>query len=371
MAIKNQGIKSNEKLFERCFRLLEYLRVNTDRNHTIRQKDLMESEIKEHLGKRETLGKTLALLAMTLNFDDRDVKPKDEWTLVYKAFAEYYGENGDYFKDEDSEMPHHVTGIYFNHVFSDSELTDIINSLRTSKTITNDRAETLIDKIKRRLASKFYKEPLYTLELPEFTDSPLLAENVGIIQRAISKGVKISFIFNFINQFGLPVPTSSERTCVSPHYIVSDKGRVYLIGGYENGEPCVYRIDLMSEIHLSSIGRRPISAKAKSEIKDLPQEMSEEFKVKHLYMSYESPITATFKNTKKNANGEPNYTFVNDYFGSNYTVIDRKENIIRVRCSKWGLVNFAVQFGEYIEVLNDDLREEIAKRVKQLSEKYL
>lgn len=372
MEIKDyKGEKDNQRFLERCFKLLEYLRKNTDHKHAITQKKLREdTEIKDYLGNNETFNRTIRQLANTLNFKGSEVRPEDEWVLVYKAFAKYYGENGGFYDDNDSEMSNSVRGIYFNHIFTDDELTAIINALNTSKAVSREQSDKIICKLKNRLAPDFYKEPKYKLEYLEYTDSPQLAENICIIQQAISERKQISFVFNYYNKDKRLAATKPGPTRISPYYIVSDNGRFYLIGSHKNNIMYIYRIDLMTSISISTIDNLPIRSEEKHKIRNMPQAMSEEFKARHLNMSYEAPITAEFKNNKKSGNGDSNYTFIHDYFGNNFDVVDLEDNIVRVRCSKFGIINFAIQFGEYVEVLDEGLRKDIAKRVKQLSEKY-
>lgn len=365
---EHKGEKNNQRFLERCFRLLEYLRKNTDNEHTLTQAELRKSEICHCLGNNETFNRTVTQLARALNCENDTVKPKDDWVLVYRAFAECYGDN---VYDDDRKMSSSVKDIYFNHIFTDAEMTAIINALRTSKAVNRDEAERIIGKLKDRLAPDFYKEPPYKLDSSEFFDSPMLAENIVTIQRAISEEKKVSYAFNYYNQRSELVRTRAALTVVSPYYIVSSEGRLYLIGVYDDNVLCVNRIDLMTDMEILNQKRIAFSDLMRSNMRDMPPEMSEEFKIKHLNMSYETPIAATFRSTKRRDDGDPDLTFIHDYFGSNFTVTDPKENIIRVRCSEWGVVNFAVQYGDYVEVLDDNLREKIAERIKHLSETYL
>ncbi len=389
-----QGEKDNQRFLERCFAILEYLRRNTDSEHVTNQKNLRLSKtgIEAYLGNSGTFPRTIRQLAAALNFNEVGVKPKDEWVLVYKAFAQDYNDDDEFcddgYNDDDSKKKKSVTGnsgekgkdtadetvkrrksvtgIYFNHMFSEDELTDIINALHSSKAVSSERSKNLIKKLKDRLASNFYKDPACKLDFSEFTDSPQLAENIKIIQRAISEHKKLSFTFNYYDQDKRLVPTAKGQTLISPHYIVSDKGRIYLIGSFDNNKMYNYRADLMTDLSITEL-----SAAEKHKIRDLPTQMSSEFMVKHLLMSYETPIRVRFKNTKTNGDGTPNYTFIHDYFGGNFNVIDKKNNIVETWCSKFGIINLAVQYGQYIEVLDEDLRRDISERLKTISEKYI
>lgn len=363
----NRGDRSNKKMLERCFRLLEYLRKNTDKDHPTIQARLRESELKPILGTNETFNKTVSQLAEALNYDKHGVKPEDEWVLVYKAFRDFYGENG----DDADEMSSSVKDIYFNHIFTNDEVTAIINALRTTKAVSRERAENIIKKLKNRLTSKYYQEPSYKLNSCEFTDTPRLSENLEIIQEAISDRKMLEFTFNYYGANGKLTPCNCHS--VSPHYIVVNNGRFYLWCSFNKfNNSWVFRIDLMTGVRISVYNKKPLPAEDTAHIRDLPPEMSDEFKVKHLYMSYETPLTVKLKNTKTLSDDELTYTFIHDTFGSNFTVIDEKEGIVRVRCSEFGIINFALEYNDCVEILDPpELREKIAERVKQLNEKYL
>ena len=54
---------------ERAYKLLQYLKKNSDKDHTIMQKDLRENfEIEKYVGDKETYNDTITKLAMAMNF---------------------------------------------------------------------------------------------------------------------------------------------------------------------------------------------------------------------------------------------------------------------------------------------------------------
>jgi hypothetical protein len=68
-----------------------------------------------------------------------------------------------------------------------------------------------------------------------------------------------------------------------------------------------------------------------------------------------------------------NYTFIHDSFGDDYTVVKKEEDgdIIRVHCSVYGIVNWAVQYGDFVEVISPDtVVDEIKKKVETLRNRY-
>ena len=117
-----RGEKDNQRFPERCFKLLEYLRRNTDQKNKTSQKELRETEIGGCLVNSETFNRRIRQLAMALNFEESEVKPDDEWMLVYKVFAEYCGENGGFYDDDNGSKCQDPSGEYISTIFLPSRL---------------------------------------------------------------------------------------------------------------------------------------------------------------------------------------------------------------------------------------------------------
>ena len=62
--------------YERSYRILEYLRKNSDSGHTITQASLRKvPELSDYIGDKETYNDTIVNMAMAMNFDaDRAFK---------------------------------------------------------------------------------------------------------------------------------------------------------------------------------------------------------------------------------------------------------------------------------------------------------
>lgn len=363
--------KSNSVLLERCFRLIEYLKRNTDKNHTITQAKLRrDPEISNYIGSKTTFNNMMRSLAIAMNTDSWDnMKPEDEWRLVYRAFKNFYGENEDY-GDDDLRF---VKDIYYNHIFTEEEITEIITALQMSKMTDNETAERIIHKIKKELVSNHYKEFSCRIFNSENTDSKKLKENLTILQKAISLGKQISYMMNYYDCKKQLIPIRSTKKNISPHYIVTNAGRFYLIGCFENGikdeekKLCIIRIDLMSDITIENIAVTP-----KHHIRTLPQIIKNEFKSQHLSMSYDEPIYITIRITKR-IGDNINHTFIHDSFGDDYSLLksDSDGDIIKVRCSEFGVVNWALQYSDCVEIIEPTkVKEEIKQKIKVLNEKY-
>ncbi len=89
-------------------------------------------------------------------------------------------------------------------------------------------------------------------------------------------------------------------------------------------------------------------------------------------MSYDEPIYVTIRITKR-IGDNINHTFIHDSFGDDYTLLksDSDGDIIKVRCSEFGIVNWALQYSDCVEVIEPEkIRDEIKKKIKKLNEKY-
>ena len=169
------------------------------------------------------------------------------------------------------------------------------------------------------------------------------------------------------------IPVRRTKKNVSPHYIVTNEGRFYLIGCFENNTKdekkklCIIRIDLMSDITIESASVTP-----KHHIRALPQIIKNQFKSQHLNMSYDEPTYVTIKITKR-IGDNVNHTFIHDSFGDDYTLLksDGDGDVIEVRCSKFGIINWALQYSDSVEVIGpESIRTEIKEKIEKLIDKY-
>lgn len=380
--MKNNNPQGSTDLFgtlSRAVRLLEYLQKHTDKDNTISQMDLLCAGGEDHIfGAKRTLKKNIVFLANLLNTDEHgNLNPKEERRLLYKGFDEFF--------DSDDEMPMGVTDIYYNHVFSEDELTAIINALYSSKAVSRAQAESISNKLAKNLATeefgKYYRE-MYKLDFSEPSDSSpesdpeLLSKNIAFIQKAITERVQISFEYYRIysdphgygrqNSDGLKTYKSSRVKYVSPYYISCDHGRLFLLGAFDNGMPCVFRVDMMKDIIYAGKGSGKTPALKKTgEMLDVA-----EFKRRHLYGSYDDWTTVKFEwSCRDEKTGEFICTALYGAFGKKFEIDEN--GIVTVQASRFGMKIFALQYADYVKVISpDDLVDEIRRSVSGLAEKY-
>lgn len=392
--------------YERSYKILEYLRRNTDKENRVKRSDLARvPELREYLGYKETLNDTICNMALAMNTDSKGtIKPENEWKIIFEEFSRRYGLLGDnesldeedYFKENKkmSRMP--IRHLYYQHTFSYDEINSIIEGILATKTIDSKTAHNLIDKIEKNLTSKFYisgRKQICKVQEPELTDRELLKTNLLTIQKAIDSNVQILFRFNGYTHKKKLEPIREKKDIVSPYYIVASNGKYYLLAckevfikGNILRNMSIWRIDLMTDIEIPDVneklnimGRPRI---AKEQVENLPLEWSEDFQLKHLNMSFDKPvwITLRIKSEKEKDNQckriRADYTFLHDWFGDNFRFIETEkvppyDDIIKVECSPYGMVNWALQYSDRVEVIEpESVRKAVIEKIKNLNSKY-
>lgn len=392
---------SKEARFERLFKVWEYLRKNTDSQHPTSQAKMREDEeIKEYIGGKQAFNRLIKDMANAMNTDEHGVyKKEDEWKIYFNDLKKYYGDEAEPENATDEngeEVPMRLTGLYYNRTFSYEEINCLIEGIYATKTLDTKSAEKLVQKVKDTLTTKFYKaypRKICKIQEPELTNREQLRENLLILQEAIDNGVEVSFRFNGYSHKKELVPLRDWKDTVSPYYIVANGGRYYLLACRDTifeGKPVkrmsIWRVDLMTELEIPDKGKLegyPGNPRIpKREVENLPDHWNEDFQLKHLNMSYDKPIPITLRvkceRDKKDPTKrlDPGYTFLHDWFGNNFTYIRTEkespyDDIVRVECSPFGMVNWALQYSDRVEVVEPkEVRDEVVEKVKKLNEKY-
>lgn len=389
--------------FERLYRVLEYLKRNTDSQHTITQAEMRkDDEISYYLGEKEAYNRLIKDIARTLNSyeDGYGYKPEKEWKLIFDDFKKYYGDNTDEEMDDDyddyidKEMQ--IRGLYYQRTFSYDEINSLIEGVLSSRTIDSKSAQKLIEKIETNLTTKFYKKGpkhICKVQEPTLADKELLRENLITIQRAIDDNVQVAFRFNGYSYKKKLEPIRNVKDMVSPYYIVASGGRYYLLAckevnikGKQVKNMSIWRIDLMTEIEIpgenQKLGIKGIPRIPKRDVENLPMEWSEDFQLKHLNMSYDNPEWITLRIESKKRDDDTtkrvmaDYTFLHDWFGDKFRYIGTEKDapnydIVCVECSPFSMVNWALQYSDRVEVIEPEwVRNKVKEKVNNLYKKY-
>lgn len=387
---------------ENTIRLLEYLKKHTDKEHPLHSiKDVQKEFNKRKLnfGADNTIRKFCRSIANAYNMDiAQHPLPQSQWKIVYDGYVKLYGDGEteeDSFGADDFDGPGGDRGqfrnLYYVPEFSYEEIDAIIEAVQLSRTLSAEETEHIISTLEDNFTSEYYRKGarrVCKINGKECCDRDVLRKNLLTIQQAITDGVQITYRFNGYNRDKKLAPMGDYKRAASPYYIVANDGRYYLMAANEahkNEGAYIVRIDLMTEVEIpernEKAGKKGIPAIPKREVAGLPLEWDENFSMRHINMSYGAPISIKIriKNEKKEDGCtpiDPVYTFLHDYFGETYRFIgvDKNEpgyDIVAVRCTSFGMENFAMQYADRLEVLEPlDLREKIRNKAKTLAERY-
>ena len=394
---------------QRAILILDILKKYTDENHFLSQADLLKIMFDENnvyasdpkvasASSRNTLHKTIVRMLEQMNpvmYDDND----DEYRIKYEGYDQL-------------EEPKSIKKLRYVHDFNDTELDQLMHAVNFDRSMSIEDKQNLMKKL-QATASKYYKSPFYSTEsgtvkfdnygiytrvdakqiqgerngenaikrnakgaYPEgYTE---LTQSIKIIQSAINSRKKIQFMLNGYNKnhelVEYPIRTSNGKHTVSPYYIVVYQEFYYLIGAFDNPKkPNFYRIDLMTDVEFAlDETDNTVDALPVTKVPGLPSPEKwnpELFMREHLYMFFDEPRNVTLK--IKN----DNYSFLHDWFGDTYTTSRKPSgeagyDLVNVRCTTNSIVHFALQWSDRVQVMDEDIRELIRKKIEVLEEKY-
>lgn len=356
-----------------AFALLELLKEETDIEHSLSQEEILDKLRKE--GKVDcspkTLSKALSKLRMILNPAIYDGENKEDFKIIFSNY-----ENTDV--DDEGNMKNiRMTDLRYVHEFSFDEIDCMIEGVKFSRTMDSEKAEQLIEKIKK-LTSRYYQNQTRQIQnVQEFStvDKMTLKKNLAVIQQAIEDHVKISFYLNVYNREKELEKARETRYEVSPYYIAAYNGKYYLLANTEPySNTSIYRIDLMTEVE---IPERDIANKKKgkkrrniNQVKGMLEYWDpDDFFIKHMNMFYDSPSTIRLKVQNDR------YTLIHDCFGERYTFkrkIDQTCDEIEVVCSPNAIVHWVMQNLDAVEVLRPKyVRDEVKENIEEAMKRYV
>ena len=260
------------------------------------------------------------------------------------------------------KVPH--KGCYLGErVLEPSEVSFIVDSLFSSKSISGKQAKDLSSKLSN-LLSKYQRKRynyIYKAEQVNRTNNKELFYNIEIIQEAIEKNKKISF--NYIRPH-YEKDNPQKVYIVNPYFLVNNQGRYYLICNFDYfNEIGNYKIDFIKNIKILDEERKPItSIKGFEKGIDISKYINE-----HIYVFGDKTINATIKLADDNS-----ITYVMEWFGKNAKIYKKNDVIYAdIVSSEKALVYWCLQYGESVELTEPtETRNKIKEKVKMICEKY-
>lgn len=249
--------------------------------------------------------------------------------------------------------------------FEDVELRMLIDSVLFSKSIPASQAKILIEKLKGLGSVHFESKVSHTGNIKELyhTDNKQAFINMDVIQEAIGKNRQIEFTYNVYGVDKKLHPKKETRYTVSPYQIINNN-RPYLICNTKNHDNISnYRIDRMTDIKILDEKSRQIR-----ELEGLEYGFSiSKHMAEHAYM-FTDKVSRVKLCVKKSILGQ-----VIDYFGTDFIVREETEDevTIQIKSSEQAMVFWAMQYGEFVEVLEPkNIRDRVKDSIRLMAKKY-
>lgn len=249
--------------------------------------------------------------------------------------------------------------------FEDVELRMLIDSVLYSKSIPVHQAKILIEKIKGLGNVHFESKVAYSGTVRELyhTENKQAFINMDIVQEAIDKNKQIQFIYNTYGVDKRLHPRREKPYVVSPYQIVNREKPFLICNTKYFDNISTYRIDNMTEIQILEEKSRPIRELEGLEYGfNLSKHMAE-----HVYM-FTDKVSLVKLRVQKSMISQ-----LIDYFGTDFTVREETENeiIIHLRSSEQAMIFWAMQYGDYVEVLEpESIRNRVKDSIKEMAKKY-
>lgn len=258
-------------------------------------------------------------------------------------------------------------GIFIRRDFEEAELRMLIDSVLFSKNISRSQAKRLIEKLKNLGSNQFSAKATHIANLPELqhSDNTRVMLNLDVINDAISKNKKISFVYNSYDENLKLKPRRKEIYIVSPYQMAAANGFYYLICNTDGHDNIVhYRIDKMTDVKMLKL-----PAKNKNQIAEfigggfnLPKHMAE-----HIYMFSGESVFVKFWADKNILDA------VVDWFGKDFKILQKTSDkiLINVKVNETAMKFWTMQCGEYVEIISPEtLRFSIQQTAKNIFERH-
>lgn len=317
------------------FYILEILKKYSDRNHMLKQVDIIRKlhDIYMIDIERKTIASTLEILG-ELGYD------------IYRG-------PGGYCLDE--------------REFDETEIKFLIDAIYSSKIISGEQAKDLSKKIYSTLSKYEQKDYSYIHKSTEITrtTNKEFFYNIDIITEAIKTNKKIKFNYLIYNNKGKLIERRDGYTYkVSPYYLVNNFGKYYLICNLNHHEDHTnFRLDYISNIELTDEDRVPII-----DVKTLGKDFSINRHInEHVYMFGGNVITAKVLIKKDYA-----ITYIYDWFGKNATLRNENDKLYAyIKTDDRAFLYWSLQYCEEFKVIEPEyLKNKVIEHAKEILNDY-
>ena len=250
--------------------------------------------------------------------------------------------------------------------FENAELRMLIDSVLFSRTLSGEEAERLIKKLTAFGNKYFHAKVKHVCHLPKLihSDNTDVLQNLDVLNDAIEQGRKVRFTYNSYGKDFQLHPRRKKPYIVNPYQMVANQGRYYLLCSYDTSNRLShYRLDYMTKLEM-------LDEKVKSmdQMEDfiqgysLPKHMAE-----HIYM-FSGPSVQVKMRVSEHMIGA-----LIDWFGKKFRIVQEEADklIVSVACNEMAMKYWALQYGQYAEILEpESLRDEIREVVDCMASYY-
>ena len=250
--------------------------------------------------------------------------------------------------------------------FENAELRMLIDSVLFSRTLSGKQAKRLIEKL-TGLGNKYFRAKVkHVCHLPKLihSDNKQVLLNLDVLNDAIEQERKVRFTYNSYGKDFQLHPRRKEPYIVNPYQMVANQGRYYLLCSYDTSNRLShYRLDYMTKLEMLDEKVKPMD-----QMEDfvqgysLPKHMAE-----HIYM-FSSPSVQVKMRVSEYKMGA-----LIDWFGKEFRIVQEESGklIVSVACNKLAMRYWALQYGEYAEILEpESLRDDIRDAVDCMGSVY-
>ena len=250
--------------------------------------------------------------------------------------------------------------------FENAELRMLIDSVLFSRTLSGEEAERLIKKLTAFGNKYFHAKVKHVCHLPKLihSDNTDVLRNLDVLNDAIEQGRKVRFTYNSYGKDFQLHPRRKKPYIVNPYQMVANQGRYYLLCSYDTSNRLShYRLDYMTKLEMLDAKAEPMD-----QMEDfvqgysLPKHMAE-----HIYM-FSGPSVQVKMRVSEHMIGA-----LIDWFGKKFRIVQEEADklIVSVACNEMAMKYWALQYGQYAEILEpESLRDEIREVVDCMASYY-
>ena len=250
--------------------------------------------------------------------------------------------------------------------FENAELRMLIDSVLFSRTLSGKQAKRLIEKL-TGLGNKYFRAKVkHVCHLPKLihSDNKQVLLNLDVLNDAIEQERKVSFTYNSYGKDFQLHPRRKEPYIVNPYQMVANQGRYYLLCSYDaSNRLSHYRLDYMTKLEMLDAKVEPMD-----QMEDFVQGYSlSKHMEEHIYM-FSGPSVQVKMRVSEYMIGA-----LIDWFGKKFRIVQEEADklIVSVACNENAMKYWALQYGEYAEILEpESLRDDIREVVDCMASFY-